>query len=256
MVNITKDTVISHDGAKIGYSVAGDGPAIILLHGFGLDGRVWEENGFTEKLASRFRVIAIDIRGFGYSDCSHDPEFYALDNILNDIKSVAKKCDAESFALMGHSYGATITIRAVKAGLPITKAISASGNFDNDFFVNTIPKWIKYYGNINDMKKTGKYSGLSEEMLEFAKNTDLDSYLAMFDAWLKYEAVSPEEIKVPMFAYSGTEDYAKARNYLLNNDRILHDNGISYKIYEGMTHHDLVVKSEIIVPDVIDFILK
>jgi 3-oxoadipate enol-lactonase len=57
--------VLTRPGARLAYQVAGDGPAVVLVHGFGLDMRMWEPQA--DYLAARYRVVRYDCRGFGSS---------------------------------------------------------------------------------------------------------------------------------------------------------------------------------------------
>jgi hypothetical protein len=56
----------SFEGGRIHYSDSGKGSVIVLLHGYLESAEVW--NGFSEKLASAFRVITVDLPGCGLSD--------------------------------------------------------------------------------------------------------------------------------------------------------------------------------------------
>jgi pimeloyl-ACP methyl ester carboxylesterase len=57
--------VLERPGARLVYEVSGDGPAVVLIHGFGLDMRMWDPQ--VGPLAARFRVVRYDCRGFGAS---------------------------------------------------------------------------------------------------------------------------------------------------------------------------------------------
>ena len=57
--------VLPLPGTGLAYEVTGDGPAVVLVHGFGLDMRMWEPQ--VEHLAPRYRVVRYDCRGFGAS---------------------------------------------------------------------------------------------------------------------------------------------------------------------------------------------
>ena len=63
----------------------GNGPDIVLLHGWGLHGGVWEETA--AHLAKTFRVTCIDLPGYGRSDAI--PEAYTLQTLAEWIFSVA-----------------------------------------------------------------------------------------------------------------------------------------------------------------------
>jgi 3-oxoadipate enol-lactonase len=52
-------------GASVVYQEIGNGPAVVLVHGFGLDMRMWDPQ--VEHLAASFRVVRYDCRGFGAS---------------------------------------------------------------------------------------------------------------------------------------------------------------------------------------------
>ena len=49
----------------VGFEITGEGPPLLLLHAFPFDRRLWR--AATERLAAKFRVVAIDARGFGES---------------------------------------------------------------------------------------------------------------------------------------------------------------------------------------------
>ena len=60
--------VLALQGANLRYEVAGDGPAVVLVHGFGLDMRMWDPQ--LEQLTAHFRAVRYDCRGFGSSGLS------------------------------------------------------------------------------------------------------------------------------------------------------------------------------------------
>ena len=58
------------EGQAIAYRQAGEGPALVLLHGFLCDSRCWKRQ--LSWLSDRFRVVAWDARGAGLSSDSPD----------------------------------------------------------------------------------------------------------------------------------------------------------------------------------------
>ncbi|MBF6172920.1 alpha/beta fold hydrolase [Nocardia blacklockiae] len=100
--------VISADGTSIVYRVTGpaDGKPLVLLHGWAANLRCWGRAA--ELLAERFRVIAVDLRGHGYSDAPaagyDDPKNWAA-----DIAAVLAGEGIEAGAvLLGWSYGGIV----------------------------------------------------------------------------------------------------------------------------------------------------
>src|SRR6201989_3354480 len=60
--------VLERPGARLVYEVAGDGPAVVLIHGFGLDMRMWDPQ--IGPLAARFRGCATTAAGSAPPDRS------------------------------------------------------------------------------------------------------------------------------------------------------------------------------------------
>lgn len=54
--------VLERPGVRLVYEMTGEGPAVVLIHGFGLDMRMWDPQA--GPLAARFRVVRYDCRGF------------------------------------------------------------------------------------------------------------------------------------------------------------------------------------------------
>jgi pimeloyl-ACP methyl ester carboxylesterase len=117
------------DGVRIAFEVVGDGPAIVLAHGFASDRKQnWANVGWYETLvAAGFRVIALDFRGHGESDKPHEDRFYG-DMMLGDVLSVMDAANIKRAELMGYSMGAILSVgllmrhperihRAVLAGI-------------------------------------------------------------------------------------------------------------------------------------------
>ncbi len=78
----------------------GSGPAIVLVHGFPLDRRIWDDQ--VQGLSSRFRVIAVDLKGFGQSRSS---EVFTIDSMADDLADFVKSVNAAPCMLAGLSMG-------------------------------------------------------------------------------------------------------------------------------------------------------
>src|SRR6478735_2370052 len=90
------------------YVEAGDGPLIVLLHGFP---EFWF--GWRLQIASLaeagFRVVAPDTRGYNLSSKPEGFEAYAVDLLAADIRALIGELGAESALLVGHDWGGTIS---------------------------------------------------------------------------------------------------------------------------------------------------
>lgn len=76
---MTETIVTTSDGVRLRVGVEGDGPPLLLIHGFPLSARLWD--AVTPALAAEFRVIAPDLRGHGASEASETASMarYATD---------------------------------------------------------------------------------------------------------------------------------------------------------------------------------
>lgn len=89
------------------YDSAGDGPAIVLVHGLGMDRRMWQWQ--VPELARRFRVVTYDLLGHGESDPPADP--VSLARFSDQLHQLAGALDLDRFALAGFSLGGMIARR-------------------------------------------------------------------------------------------------------------------------------------------------
>ncbi|WP_040792757.1 alpha/beta fold hydrolase [Nocardia paucivorans] len=99
---------VSADGTNIVYRVSGpaDARPLVLVHGWSADLRCWGRAA--EELAERFRVIALDLRGHGYSGAP-DTGYDDSKNWAADIAAVLTAESIESGAvLVGWSYGGLV----------------------------------------------------------------------------------------------------------------------------------------------------
>src|SRR5690242_1579189 len=89
------------------YVEAGEGPLIVLLHGFPEFWYGWRRQ--IEPLAAAgFRVVAPDTRGYNLSSKPEDFEAYGVDLLAADIRGLIGELGAESAMLVGHDWGGTI----------------------------------------------------------------------------------------------------------------------------------------------------
>lgn len=93
---------VSANAARFHYVTQGDGPLLLLLHGFGQYWWTWRN--FLGALASQgYRVVALDIRGYGNSD--HTPRGYDPYTLSQDIAGVIGSLGEREATIIGHDVG-------------------------------------------------------------------------------------------------------------------------------------------------------
>ena len=95
---------IELDGLKVHYKETGPqgAPALLLLHGFGSSLQAWDD--WSVKLEQKYRVIRLDLPGFGLTGASPDHD-YSEEKDLAILTRFADKLGLDKFSVIGHSMG-------------------------------------------------------------------------------------------------------------------------------------------------------
>lgn len=86
------------------YQVQGDGPKVLLLHGWGADISLYA--GMMAELARSHRVYALDMPGVGKSD--EPPEAWSVDDYVDLVTDFIKELGIDKAHLIGHSFGGRV----------------------------------------------------------------------------------------------------------------------------------------------------
>lgn len=96
------------NGVELQVEERGAGPAVLLVHGFPDSSQLWRCQ-VPELAAAGYRVITVDLRGFGRSSKPAEVEQYAPDKLLGDLEGVLDRLDIERVHLVGHDWGAVVS---------------------------------------------------------------------------------------------------------------------------------------------------
>jgi pimeloyl-ACP methyl ester carboxylesterase len=96
---------IEANGIHLHHITVGEGPELVLLHGFLGNLAVWHLY-MVPFLRREFRVTTYDLRGHGYSDVT--PSGYTAANMTEDLRCLLDKLGIRRAVLLGHSFGADI----------------------------------------------------------------------------------------------------------------------------------------------------
>jgi pimeloyl-ACP methyl ester carboxylesterase len=129
-VPLTAVRRIQADGVTIFYREAGpkDGPVVLLLHGFPASSFQYRE--LIPRLADRYRVIAPDLPGFGFTEVPDDRKYrYTFESIAATILAFTDALSLTNYALYVFDYGAPTGFRmALARPQRVTAIVSQNGN--------------------------------------------------------------------------------------------------------------------------------
>ncbi len=107
MTGPVRDVVVVRDGTRIHYRRQGQGPGLVLLHGFPQTGHMWRK--VIPALAARFTVVAPDLRGYGDSD--KPAGGYDKRTMARDVVDLIGALGLGPVVLVGHDRGARVAHR-------------------------------------------------------------------------------------------------------------------------------------------------
>jgi pimeloyl-ACP methyl ester carboxylesterase len=121
---------IEADGVRVFYREAGDpnAPVVLLLHGFPTSSFQYRE--LIPRLADRYRVIAPDLPGFGFTEIPAERNYvYTFDALAKTIEAFTNALDLKKYALYIFDYGAPTGLRLAMAHPErVTAIVSQNGN--------------------------------------------------------------------------------------------------------------------------------
>lgn len=104
-------TLLLSDDLALNYESWGDpeAPAVVLLHGFTADLRMWAAH--VDALSEDYRVLALDLRGHGKSSAPTDIESYGMEAYAEDVKALLDELEVDVCGLAGCSFGGMVALQ-------------------------------------------------------------------------------------------------------------------------------------------------
>ncbi|SJZ38395.1 alpha/beta fold hydrolase [Sediminibacterium ginsengisoli] len=228
----------TYQSANIVYHLAGTGKTVVLLHGFGEDCHIWDEQVLF--LKEYFRLIIPDLPGSGASDPLREKngQPVSIDDYAECVAALLEKEQVESCVMLGHSMGGYITL-AFAEKYPL--ALDGFGLIHSTAFADNEEKKanrlrgieiMDQYGGASFLRNTipnlfgEKYKRTHPEMIEglirraaaFKTPALQQYYMAMMQRPDRTAVLS--KAGVPVLFIIGTEDVAAPMKDVLQQARL------------------------------------
>lgn len=113
---------VAANGARFHVAEAGDGPLVVLLHGFPQMWWCWRAQ-IPALAAAGYRAAALDLRGYGASD--KPPRGYDTPTLAADVASIVRSLGSDDAVIVGHDWGGWIAWSMPALEPAVTRAVGA-----------------------------------------------------------------------------------------------------------------------------------
>jgi pimeloyl-ACP methyl ester carboxylesterase len=221
------DQFFDSNGVRIRYVEQGQGPAIVLMHGYtGTLDRHFIANGVFANLARDYRVIAMDLRGHGKSDKPHDANAYG-ETMAGDVVRLLDHLKIQRAHVLGYSLGAMIVGRlatmhptrligvAYVASLPLLEGATYMDTFAQES-VKELESDLPFKSLVVALQAPGAKPPSDDEIRKAVAPLVVANDVRAFAAlWRGYKTliVSNQQltaVRVPSIVLIGSEDISAA----------------------------------------------
>ena len=146
------DKTVLYQNKKVFYRDIGSGDPVILVHGFGEDGNVWDKQ--VAHLKNNYHLIVPDLPGSGQSELINDMSMEGMAEVLHTI---IHEENIDRCTVIGHSMGGYITLALVES---YWNHVNAFGLFHSSAFADTDEKKETRKKGIEFIKQNGAFEFL------------------------------------------------------------------------------------------------
>ena len=211
---------IKVDGRQVNYQCEGNGPAVVLLHGFGETSAIWE---FQKVLAQHFKLLIPDLPGSGASESISD---MSIEGLAETISTLLQNEAIEKCTLIGHSMGGYVALAFAEK---YEHKLSGLGLFHSTAFADTDEKiatrkkginFIKEHGAATFLKTTlpnlyspatkANHPALIEQQLQGVNDFSNEALIGYYEAMIKRPDRTDvlRRVSIPVLFMLGRHDAA------------------------------------------------
>jgi pimeloyl-ACP methyl ester carboxylesterase len=218
--------MVDTNGIKMHIAEQGQGPLVIMCHGFPELGYSWRHQlpALTE---AGFHAVAPDQRGYGQTDCPEPIEAYNILQLVGDIVGLVHSLGEEKAVIVGHDWGAPVAYNCALLRPDIFHAL----------ILLSVPYSPRSWGGTRPTEAMKNMAG------------DLNFYILYFQEPGKVEKELEADVRESMikmlYSASGDPPPDKRWNFLFNKDKRFIDTGFLPDTLPGwLSEEDIDVFTE------------
>lgn len=252
----------TNNWVKIHYEVEGQGPPLLIQHGFSSSLDTWYETGFVRGLSPEYRLIMVDARGHGKSDKPHDPKAYEAGVVVRDLTAILDDLKIQQTNYYGYSYGARVGMQVARLAMSRLNSLILGGTNPSNINGDASTQRIKVY---EEMEKNPGLSmadiiaileasngQMTPEQRVRVMQNDVRALIACgkaFYAWPDTLAVLTK-LDIPCLIMDGEAD----RYYPAVKESVAMMRNTTLVTFPGLNHSQVSRSSEVVLPHMKKFL--
>ncbi len=223
--SVRDDEFVELEGSWIRYRAAGEGPPVLLVHGFLVSSRIWDS--LAGRLSERFTVYTLDLRGFGESD--KPLTGYGVRHGSRLLHAFCQHFGLVNVAAVGHDIGGDMVVKLAADHPDLVRSVTTVATPANEeqmdlptsLWLATLPvigplfyalgQYIGFVRKLWMKAFVANGKELPEEVIEDAANSTPAAVRSTFNTVkreISRERISRQSrnLKAPMLVIAGEED--------------------------------------------------
>lgn len=180
---------LAYKNSTIYYTDNGEGPAVVLLHGFLETSTMWAD--FIPELSKKNRIICIDLLGHGKTDCIG--YVHTMDAMADAVYAVLSELNIVEAKVIGHSMGGYVALALAEQQPALVESLCLmNSTFEaddddrkalraraNDMVKSNFENMVRMsFANLFAAESKVTFKGAYESALEIALETPVQGYIA------------------------------------------------------------------------------
>jgi pimeloyl-ACP methyl ester carboxylesterase len=248
---------VLNGNVELSVQVAGEGPSVLLLHGWPDTGDLWD-NVAPRLVEAGYQVVVPDLRGCGLSSKPADTQSYQMANLVGDVACIIDAVGAERVTLVGHDWGAALawavaTVLRERVEKLVVLSVGHPTAFRTAGLEQQVRSWYmllfandglgEAFLRQNDYEALRRWTGhprVEEVITELERDGQMSAHLRWYranvpmDSFFRDPPVLPATV-APTLGIWSSGDFALTERQMRNSKNYC-ANGFTYVRLEGFGH--------------------